>query len=468
EAGIGSDRISDMTQNIIDDAICDYTVEMIKKLSLKANCTYTTKSQKKYNLLLNPYYKCPIKLLPFDVLADLPLADTFDNWLIDASERNEQLRNIVNQDIGSSWFEANKKDKKESLLKKIKEDKDFFVAVLQALKDTDFESYNIEKDVQGLHRWLKDSGNFISTFSKNIDSIEDNLESISDVILDIINHFKQSIEAKKLKQIFWTKIDYDLKHVKEFYSQMLFYMACNTWLTAQNSNISLKRIFNTETNQIDFEFAISGKYSVLVQVKHSDNYRGLETGYIKQLDCYQGNINSKGFYIVMNFDFEESNQLKAIKKYNRFDCKIIEIDVQHDDKKPAFSFDNEFDLPEWQFDDNFIEFEDLDLSLGSKYQKEKSKGGKTRHKQTDIIKNQIIKPMFLNKDLIKGHSVKQKAEKISAALSKIHIMTKDNLQAFISKFNLDNQHVNNSTQYFSEDKSEQIYKWCLAFSKEVF
>ncbi|MFA5879219.1 MAG: hypothetical protein WC860_03495, partial [Candidatus Margulisiibacteriota bacterium] len=33
EAGIGSDRISDMTQNIIDDAICDYTVEMIKKLS---------------------------------------------------------------------------------------------------------------------------------------------------------------------------------------------------------------------------------------------------------------------------------------------------------------------------------------------------------------------------------------------------------------------------------------------------
>ena len=449
EAGIGSDRISDMTQNIIDDEICDYTVEMMKKFNLEANCTYTTKSLKKYKLLLNPYYNCPIKLLPFDVLADLPLADTFDNWLINVSKKNEQLRNIINQDIGNSWFEATKKEQKESLLKKIKEDKEFFVSVLQSLKDTDFENYDIEKDVHGLHRWLKDSGNFTSTFSKNIDIVDDDLESISDIVLDIINHFKQSIEGKKLNQIFWTKIDYDLKHVKEFYSQMLFYIACDTWLTAQNSNINLSRIFNSETKQIDFEFSISNKYSVLVQVKHSDNYRGLENGYIKQLDYYEANRNSKGVYVVMNFDYEESNQLKAIKKYNRPDCKIIEIDVQHEDKKPIFSFDNEFEGFDLGFDDNFIELEDLDLSLGSKYQTEKSKGGKARHKQTDIIKNQIIKPMFLNKELIKGQSVKQKADKISIELSKIHIMTKDDLNIFISKFNLDNQHINNSKQYFT-------------------
>jgi hypothetical protein len=63
--------------------------------------------------------------------------------------------------------------------------------VLQSLKDTDFENYDIEKDVQGLLRWLKDSGNFTSTFSENIDSVDDDLESIPDIVLDIINHFKQ-------------------------------------------------------------------------------------------------------------------------------------------------------------------------------------------------------------------------------------------------------------------------------------
>ena len=73
-----------------------------------------------------------------------------------------------------------------------------------------------------------------------------------------------------------------MRHVKEFYSQMLFFAICETWLISQSSNLKLTREFNHTTKQLDFRFTISDKNSVCVQVKHA-NGNGLETCYGKQV-----------------------------------------------------------------------------------------------------------------------------------------------------------------------------------------
>lgn len=112
EEGIGGDIISDMTQKIIDNEICKYTVDVLDKLGLKGNYQHTAENDEIYNLLLNPFSKCEIKLLPQDILTNLPLADNFDNWIVETAQRNSGLRKQVNKIIGEAWLEKNKSKKK--------------------------------------------------------------------------------------------------------------------------------------------------------------------------------------------------------------------------------------------------------------------------------------------------------------------------------------------------------------------
>lgn len=69
EEGIAGDRISDMVQNIIDDEICRYTVDIMVQIRLQGNLSYETRNYKRYLLLQNPFSKHPIKLLPQDILS---------------------------------------------------------------------------------------------------------------------------------------------------------------------------------------------------------------------------------------------------------------------------------------------------------------------------------------------------------------------------------------------------------------
>ena len=99
-----------------------------------------------------------------------------------------------------------------------------------------------------------------------------------------------------------------------------------------------------------------------------------------------------------------------------------------------------------------------------KYITEKSKAGKKRHQKTEIIKNQIIKPMFDNKELIKSTSTKQRADKIEKELVTVFDKEDDEeLKKFAQKYNLDFKVLQNSKDYFLDEKSETIYRWCLSF-----
>ena len=74
--------------------------------------------------------------------------------------------------------------------------------------------------------------------------------------------------------------------------------------------------------------------------------------------------------------------------------------------------------------------------------------------------------MFDNKKLIKSTSIKQRADKIEKEL--VNIFDEDDeekLQNFAQKYNLDFEILKYSKDYFLDEKSETIYRWCLKFSK---
>lgn len=466
EEGIGADIVSDMTQNIIDQHICEFTVSIMEKLGLEPNCKHKARNGVIYDLLENPFMltkdnkKCPIKLLPDDVLLDLPLADSFDEWLAEMADRNSDLRDSINKHLGVGFFDETKKKRKESLLDLLKNDKAFFIEVLETLKNHDFSHYDIEEDWQGLHRWLKDSEKFIKFKpSKKIGFLNDDLDEIFLAVGEIIDHFKYSIENEELWRMFWTSGYSKLKKAKEFYSQMLFFMVANSWINSKDNNLNLVRYFDKETKLLNFKFSVLGKYCVNLQIKHSDNYAGLQKSYKKKVDQKISRSKEMDYYVVMNFDESQSKQLKAIKESKEYGFKVFEIDVSNQEQKKEDGF--ETDLSEFELPELFADFELPELD--HKYSSEKKRGGKKRHSKTDLIKDSIVKPMFANEN-IKGKTVQQRANNLEKALLKAY-ESKESLLNLTKAYNLDFEELENAREYFQGNKGETIYKWCLKFDK---
>lgn len=464
EEGIGADIISDMTQNIIDDDICQYTTFIMEKLNIKGEKRYKSRTGQHYTLPYNPYHKCPVKLLPLDILSNLPMADSFDSWLVDAADENSNLRDLVNRHIGQAWFEANKSHKKETILDLLKKDKEFFLVILKTLQECSFDHYDLEKDYAGLYRWLDDSKKYIQ-LKPNADKKQagDSLEAIYDEIEKITLYFHELVETQDLRRIFWTEHKSKLRHVKEFYSQMLFNMASDIWLSSRESNINIERQVNKETKHLEFRFSISGKYSVIVEVKHANN-NGLHNGYLAQSEvCQRKHKSVKGVYIVMDFSDKPSNQLEAIKKVETEHSKIFEIDTGSSEMNVTHNFDSpDLELP-------FVEFEGMDF-IDDRYKDEKSKGGLNRHKNTNVIKLNVVKPIFMAKRQV---SPKRKVSEIYSSIIKelnaIEGLDSEDgkVKKFMDTYSFNSfEEISLTEQYLKEhNDGGQIQEWCYQISQ---
>ncbi len=455
EEGIAGDRISDMAQNIIDDDICQYTQDIMAKIGLKGDYRHSTRNFNSYKLLFNPYSKTPIKLIPSDILLSLPVADDIDTLVEEMSAHNARLRAFVNRDIGNIWLEMTKADRKSKLLKELKTNKEFFVETLKALKEYKFEHYDLETDYKGLYKWLENSQDFINVeLSKEVRNCPDNLEALSFAVTAIINHFRDTIENKEIWRTFWTEHGSEYRHVRVFYSQMLFFTVGNTWLSSQASNIKIDLKYGTKN--IDLEFSVSGKHRLIIHIKHANN-TVLKKSYEKILEKCRGLNNEKHIYLIMNFKEELASQLKDIKIIENPLCKIFEVDVTKRDAAQTDCLSEQESL-----DLGFIEFEGVEFSNTTDMQ---SQGGKARHSDTTIIKAEVIKPMFLHR---KQANENAKVSEISGSIIKElnslygHNDNSQKVQNFMNKYAIsDYQHIQTTIAYLKKNNDGgQIGNWC--------
>ncbi len=494
EEGIGGDRISDMTQKIIDKEICEYTIDIMKQIDFQGKTEkHQIENGEIYYLPHNPYSKCSLKLLPEDILMSLPVANNVANWTLHAIDENRSLRDRVNRDLGSNWERDTKKNQKEKIIDKIKTDNEFYLEIIRALIDSNIEHYDLEKDSEGLYRWLLDSEKFIKLQSfEKTEKCEDNLDSIAFEIQIIINHFQDLIENKELYKMFWSQIGSRLINVKEHYSKMIFYVICDSWLKSKDSNIKVCQ--NNDAR--DLKFTISNKFNVFVNIKHaSNNY--LKTSYEDQLDFYQKKQNSKGFFMILNFREEESEQFKNVKLIQKPICNVIEIDCQRQEliqrqqikeKQGLINYDNElldfedikiepleeikldaidfdFSSHDVDLDFKYIEFEDMPKIIdNSNY----IKGAQVRHSKTDTIKIEVIKPMFLY--IQKEWETKGRKYNISEISKKIIIQLSDLSTEKLMKIYQfqDKAILDKAIKYCQTKGGGEIDNWCYKINKKEF
>lgn len=449
EEGIGGDIISDMTQKIINNQICQYTVDVLDKIGLKGDYKHTTKEGISYNLLFNPFSKCELKFLPQDILTNLAIADNFDNWIVGLTQKNYELRKQVNKVIGETWLHKNKAEKKEDILSALKSNKAFFLEVVKIITNEDFDCYNLKEDHQGIYRWFEDARSIVSTNSLAITTIAKNdQESLDKAILEIISNFKNLVENKDIWRIFLTNRNGKIYHTNEFYSQMLFFMSCHSWLEAQNSPIALNKEFVFEDKQICLIFSLGNKFKTIIQIKHANN-GSLAKMYDRQVGFCQSKKLS-GFYVVMNFKEDNASQYKQIKKDENLDCKIIKIDAIEAEESQQLKLD--FDC---KIDGEYIGFEDMP-SDGGLYLAEKRKGGLSSHKQNHPLKNKVQE--LCKKELERKNysAANQLCNEIAKQLEENH---KDLLLEFAPY-----QTYQNDGGFWTKGT---FYNWCNATYKEV-
>lgn len=366
EEGIAGDRISDMVQNIIDDEICRYTVDIMAQIGLQGNLSYETRNYKRYLLLQNPFSKQPIKLLSKDILSNLPVADNVGSVVHELAEFNERLRTIVSRDIGHIWLETTKSAQKEMLLKELKTNKSFFIETLKALKDYNFEHYDLEKDYEGLYKWLADTAHFTHfELSKEMRVCLDTIDALLSSVIGIISHFKNLIENSGVWKIFWVTHRLQYRHVREYYSQMIFYTVCSAWLTSQDSNIKITLL--QDKNPIRLKLNISDKCSLILHIKHANN-ASLLKGYTDTLEQGRALNNEKYLFLILNFEQQTSAQLKTIRVIENPICNIFDINVCRKAN-----------------DESLIDFDDLGFKDAG-YIEEKRKGGLNSHQNHKSVK----------------------------------------------------------------------------------
>jgi hypothetical protein len=283
EEGIGPDRISDMTTNIIIPDLVSFNERVINELKLTPS--EHSVNGEKYQLLTNPCSKKgdPLILIPSDVVRDLPIASDWSDISRVVSE-NENLRYRVNNHVGEIWATMSRKEKKR-LKDAALRNKESFETVLEMLHQSKGIAYDIKSDIGGEVFWGDLIKSIAANYPKDLSSYKGSLLNrnvVFKVVGEIIEQFQFLVEKRDLWRELWDeKLE---NHRKEKAAQRLFFAVADSY--CKSNDLDLTPEAETGNGPVDFKVSAGFSGRVLVEIKLSSNSK-LVHGYEKQLEIYR-------------------------------------------------------------------------------------------------------------------------------------------------------------------------------------
>ncbi|TNI67279.1 hypothetical protein [Aeromonas media] len=280
EEGIGPDRISDMTTNIILFDLISFSdrVNEILKIPTKPFKVGTNN----YDLVVNPYSEQPLIFVPNDIVRDLPIASDWSD-ISRVVRENEELRERVNNHVGEIWATMTKKQKqrlKQAALKS----KEAFQQVMDMIREVEPKPYDFKSDRNGESFWTellkqipRDYPYDLSRYANR--KLSEN--EVVEVVNKILSQFQDLIENKGLWKELW---DEHGKPRKEKASQRLFFSVAYSYCKA--NNIDLTPEADSGNGPVDFKLSKGFDSKLVVEIKLSTN-GSLIHGYEKQLETYK-------------------------------------------------------------------------------------------------------------------------------------------------------------------------------------
>jgi len=314
EEGIGPDRISDMTTNIILSDLVKFNERLIFNLKLKTE-EYVIRGSK-HQLITNPYAKkkAPILLVPSDIVRDLPIASDWSD-ISRVVRENEELRDRVNNSVGEIWATMDRKAKgrlKRSALKS----KESFASVLEMLKSSAGIPYDVKSDPNGEIFWGKIAATIATQYPFDLSDFKQRkltAEEVYQIVGRIIEQFEFLIEKRDLWRELWNEAK--TKNRKEKAAQRLLFAVADSYCKANDLDLTPEA--ETGNGPVDFKVSNGASSKVIVEIKLSTNSSTVH-GYEKQLEIYRdAEKTDKAYFLLIDVGNMGKKDEKVLELRNK-------------------------------------------------------------------------------------------------------------------------------------------------------
>lgn len=297
EEGIGPDRISDMTTNIILPDLVKFNERLIGELKVKTE-EYVIGGTK-HQLITNPYAKkkAPVLLVPSDIVRDLPIASDWSD-ISRVVRENEELRDRVNYRVGEIWATMNRKTK-DRLKRSALKSKESFALVLEMLKSSTGIPYDMKNDLNGEIFWGKIAATIATEFPFDLSEFKQRKltsDEVYQIVGRIIEQFQFLIEKRDLWRELWNEAR--TKNRKEKAAQRLLFAVADSYCKA--NDVDLTPEAETGNGPVDFKVSAGASNKVIVEIKLSTNSSTVH-GYKKQLEIYRdAERTDKAYFLLID------------------------------------------------------------------------------------------------------------------------------------------------------------------------
>ncbi len=337
--GIGPDRLSDITANLLKNKLVTYTqricnrynIPMVKKGIRHSTFDYKFKrwNDGVYDLPENPYKQnSAILLVPKNFLNVLPEINSDDfSETIDLAER---LRNDFN-------YEIDRNLDKEQIAKIAMEHYDLVKEYISIVEKRDKNDFSDLMKKTFRYIWYNLSKSIVSNNQFNFGYIT-NDSDFFEKIDELVNYYKDFIELKSGYKLLWNDSKTTPRNEEDV--QLLFKGILDEHCRA--NNIDFTREVNQGMGPVDFRFSCGYSNRVLLEAKLAKNTK-FWNGLKKQLPRYLKIDSCKnGIFLVIVYNDNDVDRIKDIQnvvdetaKQYKISLKTVIVDARISNKQSA-------------------------------------------------------------------------------------------------------------------------------------
>lgn len=301
---IGPDRLSDMIATLILPEIKEYTI----RINQECGITLSNYPGKEFRdgFLINPYKGNELLLLPVEILHKLPVAESWEEVDMVASE-NEAIRATMNGQVADVWEEWASTRKKEYLRDTLFTNHLAISRVLDAYRQTELGEF--EPESQMVYLLARLEKRIANDFSGCMLPPQRNAQGSFTAAVNIIELFKTWVEYNKG----WDVIQSSSTTNREKVVQRIIHLIGGIYLQRYNYDMSCEP--DDGRGPVDFKISC-GHDKTIIEVKLSTNGQYLH-GYEVQVEEYaKAEQTDKMVYVFVDLG-SPIKRKKLVDLYNR-------------------------------------------------------------------------------------------------------------------------------------------------------
>ena len=311
--GIGCDRISDITANILKpelmaytQGICDHHQIPVYEVWMRHTDFDTVYLRWKTGMVQLPRNPCDdrgVLLVPAQFLRHLPTINPEDFWDYLWDYENERLRIDFNYEVKSGV-------RKREIIDIARRERFLVCNYLEYVESRARPTpYDLEDDPKGLYKWEEATYEYASSHPATWFFTPTSQDEFVNLVTTIVEEFRHFVEEEEGYQLLWNDPPGGPKPEKA--AQLLFAGLAKHYCRANNVDIS--REVETGRGPVDFKFSQGYEFRVLLDVKLASNSRFWH-GLRRQIPTYlRASQISTGFFLVVVHKPKDFDKLTDIR-----------------------------------------------------------------------------------------------------------------------------------------------------------